>query len=181
MQFLVSFSLGLFLCSGCVPCSSSAHRAPGEKAAVIYKVLARPGREANSRPTNTGADAPYRIVRYGGLLLALYYYNGLVAPGLSLYSGFIFTRFVLCSGCVHCSSSAHRAPGKKATVPIYSCLNCQLMTKLETKHILQVQVCDCITTKKQTGNQRCIIKSAKSSTLKLNSFEIWLRKSIKRS
>jgi len=36
---------------------------------------------------------PGMIVRYGGLLLALYNYNGLVAPGLSLYSGFIFTRF----------------------------------------------------------------------------------------
>jgi len=59
-------------------------------------------------------------------------------------------------------------------------LNCQLMTKIETKHILQVQVCDCTSTKKQTGNQWCIIKSAKSSMLKLNSFEIWLRKSIKR-
>ena len=58
------------------------------------------------------------LVRYGGLLLALYNYNGLVAPGLSLYSGFIFTRFLLCSGCVPCSSSVHRAPGKKATVPI---------------------------------------------------------------
>ena len=45
-----------------------------------------------------------QLVRYGGLLLALYNYNGLVAPGLSLYSGFIFTRFLLCSGCVPCSS-----------------------------------------------------------------------------
>jgi len=54
---------------------------------------------------------PGMIVRYGGLLLALYNYNGLVAPGLSLYSGFIFTRFLLCSGCVPCSSSVHRAPG----------------------------------------------------------------------
>ena len=66
-----------------------------------------------------------QLVRYGGLLLALYNYNGLVAPGLSLYSGFIFTRFLLCSGCVPCSSgcvpcssSVHRAPGKRATVPI---------------------------------------------------------------
>jgi len=54
-------------------------------------------------------------------------------------------------------------------------LNCQLMTKLETKHILQAQVCDCVSTKNETGNQWCIIKSAKSSTLKLDSFEIWLR------
>jgi len=60
-------------------------------------------------------------------------------------------------------------------------LNCQLMTKLETKHMLQEQVSDCISTKNETGNQWCIIKSAKSSTLKLDSFEIWLKKSIKRS
>jgi len=32
--------------------------------------------------------------------------------------------------------------------PLWSIrLNCQLMTKLETKHILQAQVCDCISTK----------------------------------
>ena len=30
--------------------------------------------------------------------------------------------------------------------------NCQLMTKLETKRILQTQVCDCNSTKNQTGN-----------------------------
>ena len=49
---------GLLLCSGCVPCSSSAHRAPGKKAAVpIYKFLVSPGRETNSRPTSTEADA----------------------------------------------------------------------------------------------------------------------------
>jgi len=30
-------------------------------------------------------------------------------------------------------------------VPLWLiCLNCLLMTKLETKHILQAQVCDCI-------------------------------------
>ena len=40
------------------PAALSAHRAPGEKAAVpICKVLERPGREANSRPTSTEADA----------------------------------------------------------------------------------------------------------------------------
>ena len=42
-------------------------------------------------------------------MLALYNYNGLVTPRLSLYN----FRFILCSGCVRCSSSAHRAPGKK--------------------------------------------------------------------
>jgi len=31
-------------------------------------------------------------------------------------------------------------------------LNCQLMTKLETKHTLQAQVCDGISTKNETGN-----------------------------
>jgi len=31
-------------------------------------------------------------------------------------------------------------------------LNCQLMTKLETKHIPQAQVCDGISTKNETGN-----------------------------
>jgi len=42
VQSLVSFWLGLFLCSGCVPCSSSAHRTPGKKAVVpIYKVLVK--------------------------------------------------------------------------------------------------------------------------------------------
>ena len=63
------------------------------------------------------------FVWYGGLFLPLYNYNGLEAPGLSLYnSGFIFTRYVLCSGCVHCSSSVHHVPGKKSTVPIYMVL-----------------------------------------------------------
>jgi len=50
--------------------------------------------------------------------LALYNYNGLVAPRLSLYNFW----FVLCSGCVPCSSSAYRAPDKKAAVPIYKVL-----------------------------------------------------------
>jgi len=60
-------------------------------------------------------------------------------------------------------------------------LNCQLMTKLETKHILQAQVWDCISTKNEMGNWGCIIKSAKSSTLKSDSFGILLRKTMKRS
>ena len=51
-------------------------------------------------------------------MLALYNYNGFVTPRLSLYN----FRFILCSGCVPCSSSAHRAPGKKGTVPIYKVL-----------------------------------------------------------
>ena len=53
------------------------------------------------------------------------------------------------------------------------------MTKLETKHILQAQVCDDISTKNEAGNQWYIIKLAKPSLLKYKSFEIWLRKSIK--
>jgi len=48
----------VFLCSGCVPCSSFAHRAPGKKATVlIYKFLLRPSRDSNSRRTSTEADA----------------------------------------------------------------------------------------------------------------------------
>ena len=35
---------------------------------------------------------------------------------------FILIRFVLWSGCVPSSSSAHRVPGKKAAVPIYKVL-----------------------------------------------------------
>jgi len=31
------------------------------------------------------------------------------------------------------------------------------MTKLETKHILQAHVWDCVSTKNETGNQRCTI------------------------
>jgi len=39
-------------------CSSSAYRAPCKKAAVpIYKVLVRPGRKSNFRPTSNQADA----------------------------------------------------------------------------------------------------------------------------
>ena len=38
-------------------------------------------------------------------------------------------------------------------VPLWSIrLNCQFMTKLETKHILQAQVCDGIRPKSETGN-----------------------------
>ena len=52
-------------------------------------------------------------------------------------------------------------------VPLLSIrLNCQLMPKLETKHILQAQVLADISTKNGTGNQWYIIKSAKPSTLK---------------
>jgi len=37
--------------------------------------------------------------------------------------------------------------------PLWSIhLSCQLMTKLETKHILQVPVCVRISTKNETGN-----------------------------
>ena len=55
-QFPVS-AHSFFVCSGCVPSRSSTHRVPGKKATVpVYKVLARPGREANSPPTNTKAD-----------------------------------------------------------------------------------------------------------------------------
>jgi len=54
VQFLGSFHSVCF----CVPCSSSAHRAPGKKAAVpIYKLMVRLGRKSNSRPTSTEADA----------------------------------------------------------------------------------------------------------------------------
>jgi len=39
-------------------------------------------------------------------------------------------------------------------VPLCSMpLNCQLMMKLETKHVLQAQVCDDISAKNETGNQ----------------------------
>jgi len=49
------------------PAALSAHRAPGEKTAVpIYKVLVRPGREANSRTTSTEADALTYRPRAGG-------------------------------------------------------------------------------------------------------------------
>jgi len=72
---------GLFLCSWCVPCSSSAHRAPGKKAVVpIYKVLVRRGRETNSRPTNTEADAlttrPRACYRYLSTLSRMKLFQG---------------------------------------------------------------------------------------------------------
>jgi len=51
--------------------------------------------------------------------MALYNYSGLVASRPSWYNVcFHLTRYVLWSGCVSCSSSAHRAPGKEATAPI---------------------------------------------------------------
>jgi len=51
IQFLSSFFTRFDFC---VPYSSSVHRALGEKATVpIYKVLGRPGRDSNSRPTFT--------------------------------------------------------------------------------------------------------------------------------
>jgi len=54
------------LCSDCVPCSSSVHRAPGKKATVpIYKVLVRPGQVSTSRPTSTEADALTTTPRAG--------------------------------------------------------------------------------------------------------------------
>jgi len=61
VQFLVCYYvLGVF------PCSSSAHRAPGKKAAVpIYKVLERPGRESNSRPTSL--PPLWRVLTLGSL------------------------------------------------------------------------------------------------------------------
>jgi len=43
----------------------------------------------------------------------------------------------------------------------------------------EAQVCDGISTKSEAGNYWYIIKSAKSSTLKQDSFEVWLIKSIK--
>ena len=52
--------------------------------------------------------------------MVLYNYSGLVAPRLRLYNvWYHLTRCFMCSDCVLCSSSAHRAPGKKVTVPIY--------------------------------------------------------------
>jgi len=50
---------------------------------------------------------PLCFFLYGGLLLALYNYNGLVAPRLSCtISGFILLGLFSWSGCVPCSSSA---------------------------------------------------------------------------
>ena len=54
-------------------------------------------------------------------------------------------------------------------VPLWSIrLNCQLMTKLETNHILQAQVCNDISTKNETGNQWYIIKPAKLNQARWN-------------
>jgi len=47
------------------------------------------------------------------LLMALYNYNGLVAPTLSLDN----FRFQLTR--LFCVLVVHRVPGKKATVPVY--------------------------------------------------------------
>jgi len=41
-----------------VAAGSHYNRAPGKKATVPTYKLARPGRESNSRPTSTEADAP---------------------------------------------------------------------------------------------------------------------------
>ena len=63
------------------------------------------------------------LVWYGGLLLALYNYNGLVAPRLNFYSfRFHFTCLFLLLFWVPCSSSVHRASDKKAAVPTYKVL-----------------------------------------------------------
>jgi len=70
-----------------------------------------------------------------GVMVALYGYSGLVAPRLSFCNVCChLPRFVLCSGCVPCSFSTHRAPGKKATVPIYKVLvePCQESNSLQT-------------------------------------------------
>jgi len=56
-------------------------------------------------------------------LLALYNYNSLVAPELSLHNfWFHFTRVFCVFWVCPCSSSAHRALGKEATVPVYKVL-----------------------------------------------------------
>jgi len=53
------------------------------------------------------------------VLMTLCNYSGLVAPRLSLHDvWYRLTRFALFSGCAPCSTSAHRALGKKVTVPI---------------------------------------------------------------
>ena len=85
---------------------------------------------------------------YGGLLLVLYNYNGLVAPRLTLYD----VRFVLCSGCVPCSSSAHRGPGKKAAVPIYKVL---ARPGQESNSGHTSTEADALTTRPRAGLQSC--------------------------
>ena len=63
-------------------------------------------------------ERPQFFFWYGGLLLALYNYNGLVAPRLSLYNFWFVFVLWMCP----CNSSALRAPGKKGAVPIYKVL-----------------------------------------------------------
>jgi len=65
-NYSVWFHLTRFVwCSGCVPYSSSAHRAPGKKATVpIYKVLVIPGQESNARPTTAQEDALTTTTRH---------------------------------------------------------------------------------------------------------------------
>jgi len=56
------------------------------------------------------------------LLLALYNYNGVLSPRLSLYNVcFHLTRFVFFAFCVRFLQlfRTHRAPGKEVEVPIY--------------------------------------------------------------
>ena len=80
----------------------------------------RGGRTCHEKTKVWSAEA---FVWYGDLLLAFYNYHGLVAPRLSLYNFcFLIYSFCLCSGFVPCSSSAHRVPGDKSTVPIYKVL-----------------------------------------------------------
>jgi len=54
------------------------------------------------------------------------------------------------------------------------------MAKLEKQHILQAQMCDCLSTKNEAIIHCRIIKSAKSTTFKKENFEIRLRKSVTR-
>ena len=66
-------------------------------------------------------------------------------------------------------------------------LNCQLMTKLEMMHILQAQVCRCIsahlwllpTSKKETWNWRCIKSQLNQASWNINVLKIWLRNLIR--
>ena len=52
------------------------------------------------------------------------------------------------------------------------------MTKLETKHMLQAQVGDCVSTKKQ--NEDLVMHHKMKWDSCWDSFEIWLRNSIER-
>ena len=65
-----------------------------------------------------------QFVSYGGLLLALYDCNGLVAPGLSLNNFWVHFNSV-CFLVVFPAAlpyTVRHAPGKRATVPIYKVL-----------------------------------------------------------